>query len=322
MQCETLVEQSILKRSAFRVFFSGFFGMCCTTLLLAALCAFAHLDTFTHGCQLPSEWRPLSEGCRAELAEIIVYARVLAIHREPPGGGEGSVHNSLAFGYGYGYEGAEEGLLYSAEVELLCDQAWGSMLEVPTGSRLNLTGLGYLSCQSHTVMENYSYFFFLRMDENYNFLPHGVNFQDAIFSDTADNRRMFSSLFQFSNCTMGNQPFHTFSPEWDTQEDNRLLCSSVQSALFDEEERGRKLRERLAAVERRNRQLKERVRKAKRSLRNARKATRRAEQAAQELQEQLKAAERREGHHLNAITQEEPPPGRYASAALRQQVQL
>lgn len=136
--------------------------MCSAALLLAALCVFTHLDTFTHGCQLPSEWRPLSEGCRAELAEIIVYAKVLGIHREPLGGGAGSLYNSLPFGFGYGYEGAEEGLLYSAEVELLCDQAWGSMLEVPTGSRLNLTGLGYLSCQSHTVMENYSYFFFLR----------------------------------------------------------------------------------------------------------------------------------------------------------------
>ncbi|KAG8005802.1 Coiled-coil domain-containing protein 3 [Nibea albiflora] len=193
-----------------------------TTLLFAALGVFTHLGTITHGCQLPSEWRPLSEGCRAELAEIIVYARVLAIHREPLGGGAGSLYNSLPFGFGYGYEGAEEGLLYSAEVELLCDQAWGSMLEVPTGSRLNLTGLGYLSCQSHTVMENYSYFFFLRMDENYNILPHGVNFQDAIFPDTSENRRTFSSLFQFSNCTQGSQPFHTFSPEWDTQEDSRM----------------------------------------------------------------------------------------------------
>lgn len=137
-------------------------GMFDTTLLLVILGFFAHLDAFTHGCQLPSEWRPLSEGCRAELAEIIVYARVLAIHREPLGVGASSLYNSLPFGFGYGYEGAEEGLLYSAEVELLCDQAWGSMLEVPTGSRLNLTGLGYLSCQSHTVMENYSYFFFLR----------------------------------------------------------------------------------------------------------------------------------------------------------------
>lgn len=141
---------------------SRHFGMFSTVFLLTALGFLAHLDTFTHGCQLPSEWRPLSEGCRAELAEIIVYARVLAIHREPLGGGAGSLYNSLPFVFGYGYEGAEEGLLYSAEVELLCDQAWGSMLEVPSGSRLNLTGLGYLSCQSHTVMENYSYFFFLR----------------------------------------------------------------------------------------------------------------------------------------------------------------
>ncbi|XP_071777855.2 coiled-coil domain-containing protein 3a [Centroberyx gerrardi] len=289
-------------------------------LLLAALGLFARPDAFTHGCQLPSEWRPLSEGCRAELAEIIIYARVLGIHREPlggGGGGAGGMYNSLPFPFGYGYEGAEEGLLYAAEVELLCDQAWGSMLEVPAGSRLNLTGLGYLSCQSHTVMENYSYIFFLRMDENYNLLPHAVNFQDAIFPDTAEHRRTFASLFQFSNCSQAG-----FSPDWDVPDDSRLLCSSVQAALFEEEERGRKLQERLAAAERRNRQLKERVRKVKRSLRNARKAARKAEQEARELQEKLRAAERRAGHHLNAITQEEPPPGRYAGAALRKRTPL
>ncbi|XP_061570625.1 coiled-coil domain-containing protein 3a [Cololabis saira] len=300
-----------------------------TALFFASLCVFAHLGTFTRGCQLPSEWRPLSEGCRAELAEIILYARVLGIHREPlgihrepAGAGAGSMYNSLPFGFGYGYEGAEEGLLYSAEVELLCDQAWGSMLEVPSGSRLNLTGLGYLSCQSHTVMENYSYFFFLRMDDNYSILPHSVNFQDAIFPDTAENRRTFSSLFQFSNCSQGSQPFHTFSPEWDSQEDSRLLCSSVQAALFDEEESSRKLRERLEAAERRNRQLKERVRKVKRSLRKARKAVRKAELEAKELQERLKAVERRVGHHLNAITQGEPPLGAFTSAAIHQRLQL
>ncbi|XP_077354903.1 coiled-coil domain-containing protein 3a [Festucalex cinctus] len=293
-----------------------------TVILLALLGVFTHRDNWTHGCQLPSEWRPLSDGCRAELAEIIVYARVLAIHREPLGGGVDSLYNSLPVGFGYGYEGAEEGLLYSAEVELLCDQAWGSMLEVPAGSRLNFTGLGYLSCQSHTVMENYSYFFFLRMDENYNILPHGVNFQDAIFPDTAENRRTFSSLFQFSNCTQGSQPFHSFSPGWDTVEDSRLLCSSVQAALFDEEERGRQLHERLAAAERRNKQLKGRVRKVKRSLRNARKAARKAEQEAQDLLVRLKAAERQAGHHLNTITQEEPPPGRYDSSALQQRMRL
>ncbi|XP_028306308.1 coiled-coil domain-containing protein 3a [Gouania willdenowi] len=294
-----------------------------TALLLSALCVFTHLDTFTHGCQLPSEWRPLSEGCRAELAEIIVYARVLGIHREPVHDSTGSLYNSLPFGFSYGYEGAEEGLLYSAEVELLCDQAWGSMLEVPSGSRLNLTGMGYLSCQSHTVMENYSYFFFLRMDENYNILPHGVNFQDAIFPDTPENRRTFSSLFQFSNCTHPeSQPFHMFSPEWDMQEDSRLLCSSVQAALFEEEERGRKLQERMASVERRNQQLKERVHKVKRSLRNTRKALRKAEQEVQELQEKIKAAERRAGHHLNTIIHEEQPIGRIASPALRHRVKL
>lgn len=107
------------------------------------------------GCQLPTEWRPLSEGCRAELAEIIVYAKVLAIHEEP--------HAASLFNYlPYQFEEERAGLLYAAEVEMLCDQAWGSMLEVPAGSRLNLTGLGYFSCQSHTVMENESYIFFLR----------------------------------------------------------------------------------------------------------------------------------------------------------------
>ncbi|KAM6984741.1 coiled-coil domain-containing protein 3a [Aplochiton taeniatus] len=258
----------------------------------------------TQGCQLPTEWRPLSEGCRAELAEIIVYAKVLAIHREPLGGSE-KAYNLLPFQFEYGYERAEEGLLYSAEVELMCDQAWGSMLEVPAGSRLNLTGLGYLSCQSYTVMENYSYIFFLRMDENYNLLPHGVNFQDAIFPDTSDNRGTFSSLFQFSNCTHG-QPLQAFIPEWDAQEDSRLLCSSVQGALFEEEERARKLQERMDQLERRHRRLKERVRKVKRSLRNARRSGRKAELEAQELRERLKAAERQAGHHLNAITHEEP----------------
>ena len=45
---------------------------------------------------------------------------------------------------------------------MLCDQAWGSMFEVPGGSRLNLTGLGSFSYHSHTVVQNYSYFVFLR----------------------------------------------------------------------------------------------------------------------------------------------------------------
>ncbi|KAL0627747.1 Coiled-coil domain-containing protein 3 [Plecturocebus cupreus] len=180
-------------------------------LLLAALCL-AGPPAPARACQLPSEWRPLSDGCRAELAETIVYARVLALHPEAPG-----LYNHLPWQYHAG----QGGLFYAAEVEMLCDQAWGSMLEVPAGSRLNLTGLGYFSCHSHTVVQDYSYFFFLRMDENYNLLPHGVNFQDAIFPDTQENRRMFSSLFQFSNCSQGQQ-LATFSSDWEIQEDNRI----------------------------------------------------------------------------------------------------
>lgn len=120
--------------------------------LLAALCLAAY-PVPARACQLPSEWRPLSEGCRAELAETIVYAKVLALHPEVPG-----LYNYLP----WHYQDGEGGLFYSAEVEMLCDQAWGSMLEVPAGSRLNLTGLGYFSCHSHTVVQDYSYFFFVR----------------------------------------------------------------------------------------------------------------------------------------------------------------
>ncbi|XP_010159999.1 PREDICTED: coiled-coil domain-containing protein 3-like, partial [Eurypyga helias] len=64
------------------------------------------------------------------------------------------------------------------------------------------------------------------MDENYILLPHGVNFQEAIFPDTQENRRMFASLFQFSNCSQA-QHVLSFSSDWEIQEDNRLLCASA-----------------------------------------------------------------------------------------------
>ncbi|KAI7791950.1 coiled-coil domain-containing protein 3a [Triplophysa rosa] len=249
---------------------------------------------FAFACQLPTEWRPLSEGCRAELAEIIVYAKVLAIHEEPY---VSSLYNYLPYQQ---YERAEDALLYAAEVELLCDQAWGSMLEVPAGSRLNLTGLGYFSCQSHTVMENNSYIFFLRMDENYNILPHGVNFQDAIFPDTLENKRLFSSLFQFSNCSAG-QTVYNFNSDWESQEDSRLMCSSMQKVLMEEEERVGQLQELVAELERKNKQLRHRVGKLRHSLRKTRRASRRAQRERQELREHLSTEERHAGHHLNAI---------------------
>lgn len=244
------------------------------------------------GCQLPSDWRPLSEGCRAELAEIIVYARVLALHPE-----QYSAHNQLP----WQLPPSRGGLLYSAEVELLCDQAWGSMLEVPAGSRLNLTGLGYFSCHSHTVLQDDAYFFFLRLDENYNLLPHGVNFQDAIFADTQENRRMFSSLFQFSNCSHDQQAT-IFSSDWEIQEDHRLMCSSVQKALFEEEDRVKKLQQKLATLEKRHKQLRDRVKKVKRSLRQARKNNRLMEQMNKKLSEKL-ASSASHIPHLNSLHQ-------------------
>lgn len=78
------------------------------------------------------------------------------------------------------------------------------------------------------------FLFPVRMDENYNLLPHGVNFQDAIFPDTQENRRMFSSLFQFSNCSQGQQ-LATFSSDWEIQEDNRVRvgCTPCSSKMLE-----------------------------------------------------------------------------------------
>lgn len=104
----------------------------------------------SRGCQLPHDWRPQTEACRAELAQIIVYAKVLALHKESY-----SVYNYLPWQY-------DTDLFFSAEIELLCDQAWGSMLEVPAGSRFNVTGLGYFPCFSYSVTQNNNYYFFLR----------------------------------------------------------------------------------------------------------------------------------------------------------------
>ncbi|XP_026778620.2 coiled-coil domain-containing protein 3a isoform X2 [Pangasianodon hypophthalmus] len=263
-------------------------------MLLPALLSVWTLLRLGLGCQLPTEWRPLSEGCRAELAEIIVYAKVLALYREP----YYPLSARYTAGHPYEYEraGAEsaEALLYTAEVEMLCDQAWGSMLEVPAGSRLNVTGLGYLSCQSHTVMENYSYIFFL-----------SVNYQEAIFPDTQENRRMFSSLFQFSNCS-SEHTLHSFSPDWEHQEDHRLLCSSVQQVLFEEEERAGRLQEHITELEKKNQKLKDRVGKLKRSLRKVRKTSRRYARELQELQQRMSTNKKNSEHHLNSIT----PPHR------------
>ncbi|XP_063786534.1 coiled-coil domain-containing protein 3 [Pseudophryne corroboree] len=237
------------------------------------------LGSGARGCQLSSDWRHLSEGCRSELAQIILYAKVLAVHQETHSSLFSSMYNYLP----WQYESGDSVFFYSAEIELLCDQGWGSMLEVPAGSRLNITGLGYFDCYSYTVVQNHSYFFFLRMDDNYSLLPHGVNFQDAIFADTQDNWRLFSSLFQYSNCSQGQQVMY----ELESQEDSRLMCSSVQSALFEEEDRVKKLQQKVASLEKRNKQLRDRVKKVKKSLRQAKKNTRNVEMINRKLNEKL-----------------------------------
>ncbi|KPP62197.1 hypothetical protein Z043_119630 [Scleropages formosus] len=112
----------------------------------------------------------------------------------------------------------------------------------------------------------------MKMDENYNIIPHGVNFQDPIFPDTPENHRMFASLFQFANCTPGTQ-VHTYTPEWEAQEDSRLLCSTIQKALFEEEERVKTLSQKVRFLEKTNNHLRDKVKNMKRLLRQAKRET-------------------------------------------------
>nr|XP_023825181.1 coiled-coil domain-containing protein 3-like [Salvelinus alpinus] len=195
-------------------------------------------------------------------------------------------------------------------------------------------GRGNLSCQSHTVWRTTPIILLspvsqddlveFRMDlvpgnldamNTTTSLPHGVNFQDAIFPDTVWKPPYVLQPVPVLQMVSTLTTSPALLPRGDPQEDSRLLCSSVQGALFEEEEKSRKQQERLGQLERRNRQLKERVRKVKRSLRNARKSQRRAEQERQGLEERLRSAERRAGHHLNSITQE-ATPNRYQEAVL------
>ncbi|XP_040060838.1 coiled-coil domain-containing protein 3 [Gasterosteus aculeatus] len=235
-------------------------------IILAFVLATARADG-SLGCHLPRDWRQQTEACRAELAQIIVFAKVLALHKEFY-----NVYDNYL-----PVQPSDTELLFSAEIELLCDQAWGSMLEVPAGSRFNVTGLGYFNCFTYSVTKDNNYYFFLRMDDNYNIIPHGVNFQDPIFSDTAENHRTFASLFQYANCTSGTQVL-SYSPEWEAQEDSRLMCSAVQKALFEEEERVWALSQKVRSLEKANDHLKEKVKTMKRLLRQAQRETTKEQQ--------------------------------------------
>jgi chromosome segregation ATPase len=68
------------------------------------------------------------------------------------------------------------------------------------------------------------------------------------------------------------------------------MCSSVQRALFEEEDHVKKLQQKVATLEKRNKQLRERVKKVKRSLRQARKNGRHLELVNRKLGEKLAAA--------------------------------
>ncbi|KAK7915420.1 hypothetical protein WMY93_011181 [Mugilogobius chulae] len=61
----------------------------------------------------------------------------------------------------------------------------------------------------------------------------------------------------------------SFTAEWEAQEDSRLLCSTVQKALFEEEERVQNLTQQVRVLERANGHLRERVKTLKRQLRQA-----------------------------------------------------
>lgn len=83
----------------------------------------------------------------------------------------------------------------------------------------------------------------------------------------------------------------------------QLMCSSVQKALFEEEDHVKKLQQKVATLEKRNRQLRDRVKKVKRSLRQARKNGRHLELVNQKLSEKL-AATAGALPHINALRRE------------------
>lgn len=83
----------------------------------------------------------------------------------------------------------------------------------------------------------------------------------------------------------------------------QLMCSSVQKALFEEEDHVKKLQQKVATLEKRNKQLRERVKKVKRSLRQARKNGRHLELLNRKLSEKLAAAAGALPH-INALGRE------------------
>ncbi|XP_032893066.1 coiled-coil domain-containing protein 3-like isoform X1 [Amblyraja radiata] len=186
--------------------------------------------------------------CRAELAENIVYAKVLAVYKK-----KAITHSEFIIPSIFPEP-------YSAEMELLCNPSSHSWQLGATGTRFNLTGLGIADCRSYSlnVIENNTYYFFVRRDENGNLVPHEVNEQDPIFSDTPENKQMFSSIVQFSNCVSGtNLP--TYSPELEQQEDNQFHCTKLRRTLYEKEELVRMLSQNVWSLKKSNNYLHEKL---------------------------------------------------------------
>ncbi|XP_055504133.1 coiled-coil domain-containing protein 3-like isoform X2 [Leucoraja erinacea] len=198
--------------------------------------------------------------CRAELAENIVYAKVVAIYKK-----KANTDDELWLPVFFRER-------YSAEMELLCDSSSHSWRLGTTGNRFNLTGLGIADCRSYSlnVMENNTYYFFVRNDENGNLVPHEVNGNDPIFPDTPENNQMFSSIFQFSNCVNGSI-HQTYTPELEQQEDNQVPCSIEQKALYGKVDRVQMLNQKVKSLENSINHLREKVKGTKRSLRQVKK---------------------------------------------------
>lgn len=95
----------------------------------------------------------------------------------------------------------------------------------------HLAGLGDNGDFCNRALKQLRHGLCFSMDENYILLPHGVNFQEAIFPDTQENRRMFASLFQFSNCSQAQHAL-SFSSDWEIQEDNRVRDLFALWCLF------------------------------------------------------------------------------------------
>ncbi|XP_078270191.1 coiled-coil domain-containing protein 3-like [Rhinoraja longicauda] len=157
-------------------------------------------------CRRSVDQKMQSDQCRVQMANIIIYVKVVA------------VVYTTKFSIG----------MHSAEVELLCDQAQGSRWQMHAGSRYNLTGLGYSTCYADTVMENNTYYLFIRMDGHRNIVLDAINGQQPIFPDTTENKQMFSDLFKSSNCGSGAR-YPIYAPEWELQEDNRKMKSLEKS---------------------------------------------------------------------------------------------